>query len=98
MAPRHGLEPRRNEFFGNQQVADSTIRHISGISRNRRHSYSIRTRWEAASMPCGTRSDHLESDEHYLWLVATIALARPLLDLNGVRERAQVTLLQCEAT
>ena len=29
LAPRHGFEPRRNEFSGNQQVADSPICHIS---------------------------------------------------------------------
>ena len=65
--------------------------HISGISRNRPHSYSIRTRWEAAGMPCGRRSDHLESDEQYLWLVAAIPLVHPLVDLKPVRECAPVT-------
>ena len=43
MAPRHGFEPRRNDLFGNLQVADSTICHISGISPQRPHSHSIRT-------------------------------------------------------
>ena len=35
--------------------------------------------------------------QHVAWLVATIALIYPLLDLNAVRERAQVNLLQYEA-
>jgi hypothetical protein len=43
MAPRRGLEPRRNELFWNQQLADSEISYISRILLRRPHSYGIRT-------------------------------------------------------